>query len=81
MILKSVFAISIGAATACAQQPWQHLQTPTAAEVQKAWQSPPPEYGPEPYYGLNGPVTLDTVRHDLDTMHALGHQTVTVQYG
>lgn len=54
---------------------------PTAAEVQKAWQSPPPEYGPEPYYGLNGPVTLDTVRHDLDTMHALGYQAVTVQYG
>ena len=63
------------------QQPWQHLQMPTAAEVQKAWQSPPPEYGPEPYYGLNGPVTLDTVRHDLDTMHALGYQAVTVQYG
>ena len=68
-------------ATSEAQQPWQHLQMPTAAEVQKAWQSPPPEYGPEPYYGLNGPVTIDTVRHDLDTMHALGYQAVTVQYG
>ena len=69
------------AATGFAQQPWQHLQIPTAAEVQKAWQSPPPEYDPEPYYGLNGPVTLETVRHDLDTMHALGYQAVTVQYG
>ncbi len=69
------------AASIQAQQPWQHLQNPTTAEVQKAWQSPPPEYGPEPYYGLNGPVTIDTVRHDLDTMHALGYQGVTVQYG
>ena len=69
------------ASTAPAQQPWQHLQMPTAAEVQQAWVIPPPEYGPEPYYGLNGPVTLDTVRHDLDTMHALGYQAVTVQYG
>jgi hypothetical protein len=68
-------------AAAPAQQPWQHLQSPTAAEVQKAWQSPPPEYGPEPYYGLNGPATLATVQHDLDTMHALGYQAVTVQAG
>ncbi len=54
---------------------------PTAAEVQRAWQSPPPEYGPELYYGMNGPVTLDVIRHDLDTMHALGYQAVTVPYG
>jgi hypothetical protein len=69
------------AATAHAQQPWQHLQNLTAAEVQQSWQSPPPEYGPEPYYGLNGPVTMDVVRHDLDTMHALGYQAVTFQAG
>lgn len=67
--------------TATAQQPWQHMQMPTAAEVQKAWLSPPPEYGPEPYYGLNGPADIEVVRHDLDTMHALGYQAVTVQYG
>jgi hypothetical protein len=69
------------AATATAQQPWQHLQMPTAAEVARTWVSPPPEYGPEPYYGLNGPVTLETVRHDLDTMKSLGFQAVTVQAG
>ena len=82
-ILKGALApgLFLLALAAQAQQPWQHLQNPTAAEVRKAWQSPPPEYGPEPYYGLNGPVTLDTVRHDLDTMHALGYQGVTVQAG
>jgi hypothetical protein len=69
------------AATLHAQQPWQHLQNPTAAEVQRAWQSPPPEYGPEPYYGLNGPVDETVIRRDLDTMHALGYQAVTVQAG
>jgi hypothetical protein len=71
----------LGFASAPAQQPWQHLQMPTAAAVQQAWQSPPPEYGPEPYYGLNGPATLATVEHDLDAMHALGYQAVTVQAG
>ena len=68
-------------ATATAQQPWQQMQMPSAAEVQKAWMSPPPEYGPEPYYGLNGPADIEVVRHDLDTMHSLGYQGVTVQYG
>ena len=63
------------------QQPWRQLQSPTAAEVQRAWQSPSPEYGPEPYYGLNGGADISTVRHDLDAMHALGYQAVTVQYG
>ena len=64
-----------------AQQPSQHMQVPTAAEVQKAWVSPPPEYGPEPYYGLNGPVDETVIRHDLDTMKSLGYQAVTVQAG
>jgi hypothetical protein len=54
---------------------------PTAEEVRAHWTNPAPEYGPQPYYGLNGPVTLDTVRHDLDTMQALGFRAVTVQYG
>jgi hypothetical protein len=57
------------------------MQMPTAAEVAKAWKSPPPEYGPEPYYGLNGPVTLATVQHDLDTMKSIGFHAVTVQAG
>jgi hypothetical protein len=64
-----------------AQQPWQHLQNLTAAQVAAAWQSPPAEYGPEPYYGLNGPVTMAQVERDLDTMKRLGFQAVTVQAG
>jgi hypothetical protein len=66
---------------ASAQQPWQHIQMPTAADVAKAWQSPPPEYGPEPYYGLNGPFDLATIQRDLAVMKSLGYQMVTVQFG
>jgi alpha-L-rhamnosidase len=64
-----------------APEPWQKLQSPAAAQVSSVWQSPPPEYGPEPYYGLNGPVTLETAERDLDTMKKLGFQAVTVQWG
>ena len=63
------------------EEPWQQLQDPTAAQVVAVWQSPPPEYGPEPYYGLNGPVTLDQLRRDLDTMKRLGFEAVAVQAG
>lgn len=83
-LLASVAAlVTCTAATAqsASPRPWQVLQMPSAAAVQTKWVSPPPEYGPEPYYGLNGPVTLDLVRHDLDTMHSLGFRAVTVQYG
>lgn len=62
-------------------RPWQHIQMLTAKQVAAKWVQPPPEYGPEPYYGLNGPVTLKVVERDLDTMHRLGFQAVTVQYG
>ncbi len=65
----------------CATESWQTLQSPTAAQVASVWRSPPPEYGPEPYYGLNGPVTLETVERDLDTMKKLGFRAVTVQWG
>ena len=64
-----------------APRPWQTLSLPSVAEVRSTWANPPSVYGPEPYYGLNGPYTMETVRHDLDTMHALGFRAVTVQYG
>jgi hypothetical protein len=69
------------AQTTAAQHSWQKMQMPTVAEVEQAWKTPPSEYGPEPYYGLNGPVTLETVQHDLDTMKGLGFRAVTVQAG
>jgi glycosyl hydrolase family 106( putative alpha-L-rhamnosidase) len=64
-----------------AQLPWQRLNIPTAAEVAAQWLNPPPEYGPEPYYGLNGDVSIPQVERDLDTLHGLGFQAVTVQAG
>ncbi|SNT38200.1 alpha-L-rhamnosidase [Granulicella rosea] len=81
MHLRPILALLALTTAAHAQQPWQHLQNPTAAEVQAAWKTPPPEYGPEPYYGLNGPFDLATVQRDLDTMQKLGFRAVTVQYG
>jgi hypothetical protein len=69
------------AQTTAATHPWQKIQMPTAAEVEQAWKTPPSEYGPQPYYGLNGPVTIETVQHDLDTMKGLGFRAVTVQAG
>lgn len=86
--LKSICIFAAGSVVVAAgfgqtpaPRPWQKLQMPTAAQVRARWTVPPPEYGPEPYYGLNGPVTLETVRHDLDTMQSLGFRAVTVQYG
>ena len=63
------------------QHPWQKMQMPTAAEVERTWKSPPPEYGPEPYYGLNGLVTREVLQRDLDTAKQLGFHAVTVQPG
>jgi hypothetical protein len=78
----AVTAICLAPAGALhAVEPWQKLQSPTAAQVARIWQSPPPEYGPEPYYGLNGAVTVEQVERDLDTMKRLGFQAVTVQAG
>jgi hypothetical protein len=54
---------------------------PTAAEVQQVWKDPPAEYGPEPYFGMNGPVTIESLAHDLDTMKSLGFHAVTAQAG
>ena len=74
-------AVFASASAPRAAEPWQKLQSPTASHVASLWQSPPPEYGPEPYYGLNGNVTMEQVERDLDTMHRLGFQAVTVQAG
>jgi hypothetical protein len=60
---------------------WQKVQMPTAAEVKLAWKMPPSEYGPEPYFGMNGAVTIESLAHDLDTMKSLGFHAVAVQAG
>ena len=73
--------VLLTSAFASTQQPWQHLQNLTAAQVEEQWKNPPAEYGPEPYYGLNGPVSMEQVERDLDTLHSLGFQAVTVQAG
>jgi hypothetical protein len=79
-VTVAVFLLHAGV-NAGSQQPWQHLQNSTAAEVQAGWTAPPPEYGPEPYYGLNGNIGIEQVERDLDTLHGLGYQAVTVQAG
>jgi len=73
--------VAICSMGAVAQQPWQRIQMPTAAQVEQTWKTPPPEYGPEPYYGLNGAIDETVIRRDLDTMKTLGYQAVTVQEG
>jgi hypothetical protein len=80
-ILASISILGAQQQLARAQLPWQHLQNPTAAEVAAQWLNPPPEFGPEPYYGLNGNVSIPQVERDLDTLHELGFQAVTVQAG
>jgi hypothetical protein len=73
-------ALSVAAAKTN-PRPWQKLNLPTVAQVRGVLADPPPEYGPEPYYGLNGPATIETVQRDLDTMKSLGFHAVTVQCG
>ena len=80
MVLVPAAMLVLAAGASC-QQPWQHLQSPTAAQVAAQWKTPPPEYGPEPYYGLNGAVSVAQMERDLDTLHQLGFQAVTVQAG
>jgi alpha-L-rhamnosidase len=69
------------AAGAAAQQSWQKVQMPTATEVAKVWTAPPSEYGPEPYFGMNGAVTIETLSKDLDMMKSIGFHAVTAQAG
>ena len=87
MSMRRYFGLGISlvlfaqACTLHAAESWRRLESPAASHVAAVWQSPPPEYGPEPYYGLNGPVTIEQVERDLDTMKRLGFQAVTVQAG
>ena len=81
VVTLSTIPANLSAQTTQAPHPWQKMQMPTATEVKQAWVAPPPEYGPEPYYGLNGPVTVEVIQRDLDKLKGLGFRAITVQYG
>ena len=85
-ILRNALLLAAAATSTCSmahaqQQPWQTIQMPAAADVISRWKTPPPEYGPEPYYGFNGAMSEEVIRRDLDQMKALGYRAVTVQAG
>ena len=81
MALAGMLApVGMGQTTA-APNLWQKMQMPTAAEVQRVWKAPPPEYGPDVYYSLNGAVDREVLARDLDTAVQLGFHAVTVQPG
>jgi hypothetical protein len=67
--------------TMAATHPWQKMQMPTAAAVERVWKTPPPEYGPNVYYTINGAVDREVLARDLDTAAKLGFHAVTVQPG
>src|SRR6185437_2725260 len=71
----------VSAAPPAGNHAWQKIEMPTAAQVKAAWANPPAEYGPEPYFGMNGAVTIESLAHDLDTMKSLGFHAVTAQAG
>ncbi len=81
LVVFALLAAPCLAQTTAAQHPWQQMQMPTAAEVAKVWVNPPSEYGPEPYFGMNGPVTIESLAKDLDMMKSLGFRAVTAQAG
>jgi hypothetical protein len=54
---------------------------PTVAELKQAWKTTPSEYGPQPYLGLDGPATIESLSRDLDMMKSLGFRAVTAQAG
>jgi hypothetical protein len=80
-IALAAACVLLHAPIANAQQALQKLNDATVSEVAAQWKSPHSEFGPEPYYGLNGSVSLEQVRRDLDTLHGLGFRAVTVQAG
>lgn len=85
LTLAALAAVSVlgqaPAAPPSGNHPWQKIEMPTATEVKAAWKNPPSEYGPEPYYGMNGAVTIESLGRDLDTMKSLGFHAVTAQAG
>ena len=80
-VLFAAAAIQPLLAQPATQHPWQKMQMPTVADVKGGWANPPAEYGPEPYFGMNGAVTIESLAKDLDTLKSLGFQAVTAQAG
>jgi hypothetical protein len=79
--IRVLLFIVFSAVSVQGQQPWMKMQMPTTAEVETNWKVPPAEYGPEPYYGFNGPMDETVMRRDLDRIKALGFRAVTIQAG
>lgn len=82
-LLSSAILLAAGPALSQGRrdQPWHRIQMPTAAQVLARWRAPPPEYGPEPYYGIGASVSDEQIAAELDRVKGLGFQAITVQWG
>lgn len=73
--------LMLGATGAFAQQSWQSVTFPTHAEMLKGFAVPPGQYAQTTTWGLEGPLSRESVARDLDAIHKQGIRSVSIEGG
>lgn len=64
-----------------AQQPWQKVTLPTYAEMLKGFNEPPHQYAQTLTWGLEGPLSRESIVRDLDGIYKQGIRCVSIEGG
>jgi hypothetical protein len=82
--MNKLFALILflfsGAGCAFAQQ-WQKVTLPTYSEMLKGFAAPPTQYAETVTWGLEGPLSRESITHDLDAIYKQGIRSVSIEGG
>ena len=74
--------LTLGCTTgAFAQGSWQTVTFPTHAEMLKGFSVPPGQYDQTTTWGLEGPLSRESIARDLDAIYKQGIRSVSIEGG
>ncbi|MDN3669503.1 glycosyl hydrolase [Echinicola jeungdonensis] len=81
LLFTLLIMLSFSSCNSNSGEPISRISYPSADEVAKRFNNPPPEYSISFYWGWNGDVTEEVIKRDLDNFKSSNVQVVTLEPG
>lgn len=81
LYLVALLSTALAAAAGAQTPSWEGIHREPAATLQQNFDRPPGDFASHVIWGWGGPMTVETMRHDLDAMQAKGFRAVIIEAG
>lgn len=81
LLLLGLALLVAGSAVSAQEHAWQGIHRTPLSEAAAQFANPPAEFASHVIWGWEGPMALETIRHDLDSIKTKGFRSVIFEAG